>query len=50
MDQSTKYILASMAFVLVSALIWLGAPLVPTAIGVVGAGIVIYWRQRRRPH
>ncbi len=47
MDQSTKYLLASMVIVLFGALLWLGAPLVPAVVGVAGAGMLIYWRSQR---
>ncbi len=47
MDRSNKYLLFSMVFVFVIALIWLRAPILPTIVGVFGAGMLLYWYRQR---
>ena len=47
MAHSTRLIIASSLIATVIALVWLGAPVVPTALGAAGGGLLLYWRARR---
>jgi hypothetical protein len=47
MTASTKWTLASVFLALSLVVIWFGAPPIPALIGAIGAGLVLYWRDRR---
>jgi UDP-N-acetylmuramyl pentapeptide phosphotransferase/UDP-N-acetylglucosamine-1-phosphate transferase len=46
MVRSTQIILGSMIIGVCLALMWFNAPIVPTLLGAVGAGGLLYWRSR----
>jgi hypothetical protein len=50
MTASTKWIMASVIVALAVALIWFRAPLLPALLGGAGAGLLLYWRDRRSAH
>jgi hypothetical protein len=44
----TGYLIAGSAVVaVVIAVLWFQAPVIPAVLGALGAGLVLYWRQRR---
>ena len=49
MVRPIQFIGASVAVSTVTALVWLRAPVVPAVIGALGAGLLLYLRQRRVP-
>jgi hypothetical protein len=45
--RTRKWIAASGVIGFFAAVLWLGAPLVPAALGAAGAGLLLYYRTRR---
>jgi hypothetical protein len=48
MSRAGYLITGSAAVAVAIAVLWFQAPVVPAVLGALGAGLVLYWRQRRR--
>jgi Kef-type K+ transport system membrane component KefB len=47
MSRAGYLITGSAVVAVVIAVLWFQAPVVPAVLGALGAGLVLYWRQRR---
>jgi hypothetical protein len=47
MNRARYLITGSVVVALVIAVLWFQAPVVPAVVGALGAGLLLYWRQRR---